>query len=606
MKKRVLLLATLLLMFVCLAFCSCQFAIPGLTPGTQAPSGGQTSDIKFENATVTYDGTPKSLVATNMPEGTVVTYTGNEKTDAGVYTVTATFTMPAGYAPVDPKTATLTIEKAEYALSGITFSDVSRPYNKVNQQLTAADIVGTLPAGVTATVSGTPIKNVGTSEFTLSFILSDELAKNYTISATYTATLTVTKADVDMNGVAFTDKTVKYSGTSNSITVTGQLPDGVSVSYVDNMLQGVGSIEATAVFSLTGSAAANYNVPEPMTATLTVTKGTIDVSSIKFENKVAVYNGHPITLEIGGNVSLVNLGIQSLRYENNTLSESGEVTATVHFVVNTALYEQPAPKTAKLKVIDCSDVAWDYSNALFYDGTEKTVLLKGLPEGVTAVYSNNKKTEEGFYTATATLTTVFEGQTVTLNYSVPQLQWQIAGHIADISGLSFTDATVVYNGLAQKILVNGELPEGITAINYTVKLNGLTYSAGIDAMVDVGTYVITASFEMEDGYAGVPSMIANFTINPCIIDMSAVAWDESMADIIGFAGETYTVTVLNLPEHVTANYEGNEIVFGNETTVTSIAKVTFTVDANYALPEGYELADFEWSVSQDPWTPSIK
>ena len=604
MKKRVLLLATILLVFVCFAFCSCNFAIPGLTPGTQ--SGGQSSDIKFENATVTYDGTPKSLVATNMPQGTVVTYTGNEQTDAGVYTVTATFTMPAGYAPVDPKVATLTIEKAAYTLPNITFADASRPYNKAYQQLTAADIVGTLPAGVTAIVTGTPIKDVGSSEFTLSFLLSDELAKNYTLTATKKATLTVTKADIDMSGISFADKTVKYSGSSNSITVTGKLPDGVSVSYVDNMLQGVGSVEATAVFSVAGSAAANYNVPEPMTATLTVTKGTIDVSSIKFENKVAVYNGRPITLEIGGNVSLINLGIQSLRYENNTLSETGEITATVHFVVNTALYEQPAPKTAKLKVVDCSNVEWDYWNAILYDGTEKEVLLKGLPEGVTAVYSNNKKTEEGIYTATATLTTVFEGKTVTLGYSVPQLQWQISAHIADVSGLSFTDASVVYNGLAQKIEVLGELPEGIAAIQYAVKLNGMTFSAGIDAMVNVGTYTITASFVMEDEYAQVPPMVATFTITPFVIDMSEVAWNTDLADIIGIAGETYTVTVLNLPEHVTASYEGNEIVFGTEDVVTSVAKVTFTADENYALPEGFALPDFEWSVSKDPWTPSIK
>lgn len=602
MKKRVLLLATILLVFACFAFCSC--SIPGLTPGTQG--GNQTADIKFENATFTYDGTPKSLAASNLPAGTVVTYAGNEQTDAGVYSVTATFTMPAGYAPVSPMTATLTIEKAPIALEGVSLNDASRPYNKSYQQLTVDDMVGTLPAGVTAIVMGTPIKDVGTSEFTLSFVLSNDLAKNYTVSATDTATLTVTKADVDMSGVSFADKTVKYSGTSNSITVTGKLPDGVSVSYVDNMLQGVGTTEASAVFSLSGSAASNYNVPEAMTATLTVTKGTIDVSSIKFENKIAVYNGRPITLEVGGNVSLINLGIQGLRYENNTLTEAGEITAKVHFVVNTELYEQPAPKTAKLKVVDCTTVAWDYSNAILYDGSEKEVLLKGLPEGVTAVYTNNKKTEEGIYTATASLTTVFDGKTVTLAYSVPQLQWQISAHIADISGLSFEEATVVYNGLAQKIGVVGELPEGIVSINYTVKLNGITYTPGIDGMVNIGTYVITASFVMEEEYAQVPPMVAEFTITPYVIDMSAVTWDIAMADIIGVAGRTYTVTLLNLPEHVKVTYEGNVIEFGSEDMVTSIAKATFEAEENYVLSEGFELPDFEWSVSKDPWTPSIK
>ncbi len=601
MKKRVLLCLALLLVFGCFALASCDF-LPATTPTTPAPT---VADIKFENATYTYDGTAKSLAATGMPEGTVVTYTGNEKTDAGVYTVTASFQMPAGYATVEPKTATLTINKAELVLEGISFPNVSRPYNKTNQVMSPADIVGTLPEGVIPEVEGTAISNVGSSEFTLTFALSDELKKNYNAPAEMKATLTVTKANIDMSGVSFDDKTVAYAGAGNSITITGTLPTGVGVSYVGNTLQGVGTTEATAIFTLSGAAADNYNVPEEMNATLTVTKGTVDLSKISFQDKIVIYNNRPVELTVSGNVSQIH-GVRDVRYENNVLNGHGEVTATVYFDVNTELYNQPKPMTAKLKVIDCSDIAWDYENAMLYDGTEKTVTLKGLPVGVTATYTNNAKTEAGAYIAEAKLYTEFGGQNIELNYSVPQLQWEISTHVADISGLSFPGAEVTYNGTAQKIGIVGELPEGIVSINYTVKRNGITYSEGIDAMVDAATYTITANFVMAEDYAQVPPLSTTFVIKPIVLDMSAVVWDASMKEVVGVAGTTYTVEVLNLPAHVTATYEGNEIEFGAQDSASATAKVTFTPDANYVLPENYSLADFAWSVVRDPWTPSVK
>lgn len=71
---------------------------------------------------------------------------------------------------------------------------------------------------------------------------------------------------------------------------------------------------------------------------------------------------------------------------------------------------------------DMSGVTWDYTEPLYYDGTEKTVVLTGLPEVLTPVYSGNAATEPGAYTATVTF--VYDEE----NYyqpSMSSLAWSI-------------------------------------------------------------------------------------------------------------------------------------------------------------------------------------
>ncbi|MBQ8166700.1 MAG: hypothetical protein IJZ96_06670, partial [Lachnospiraceae bacterium] len=75
--------------------------------------------------------------------------------------------------------------------------------------------------------------------------------------------------------------------------------------------------------------------------------------------------------------------------------------------------------------IDMSKVSWDYSTAFTYDGTEKKVVLKGLPEGVTATYTGNVATEAGKYTAKVTFVyddTLYELSDVT---DILSFDWEI-------------------------------------------------------------------------------------------------------------------------------------------------------------------------------------
>ena len=71
---------------------------------------------------------------------------------------------------------------------------------------------------------------------------------------------------------------------------------------------------------------------------------------------------------------------------------------------------------------DMSGVAWNYVEPFEYDGSDKTVELTGLPDGVTAEYTNAVASAAGSYTAHATL--IYDE----VNYEEPtvgDLEWEI-------------------------------------------------------------------------------------------------------------------------------------------------------------------------------------
>ena len=75
----------------------------------------------FEDAVYTYDGTLKTLTASNIAENVTVTYSNNTAIDAGVYNVVATF-VAEGHSPTQ-MTAKLIIQPAELEIKGLKVND---------------------------------------------------------------------------------------------------------------------------------------------------------------------------------------------------------------------------------------------------------------------------------------------------------------------------------------------------------------------------------------------------------------------------------------------------------------------------------------------------
>ena len=240
-----------------------------------APSGYYIEDVK-----TTY-GTAYVPATTYEVQNSAVTYSWEEISgegdsagekgtglpqDAGVYTVTANFAEDIDVVnkvcfPQGTAEFTVTVEKADYDMSGISFNDATYTYDGSEKTLT---IAGTLPDGVSVEYTTNSLIDAGSVEVTASF--TGDTA-NYNAIADMTATLTVEKADYDMSGISFNDATYTYDGSEKTLMIAGTLPDGVSVEYTTNSLTDAGSVEVTASF--TGDTA-NYNAIADMTAILTV------------------------------------------------------------------------------------------------------------------------------------------------------------------------------------------------------------------------------------------------------------------------------------------------------------------------------------------------
>ncbi len=104
----------------------------------------QLAGLVFESAVFEYDGTVKSLaVQGELPEGVTVSYTNNEKIDAGIYRVTATISGGERYGDL-VLTADLTITKAR--IEGIIFEDKTFVYDGTPKSIY---VTGSIPRGVT-------------------------------------------------------------------------------------------------------------------------------------------------------------------------------------------------------------------------------------------------------------------------------------------------------------------------------------------------------------------------------------------------------------------------------------------------------------------------
>ena len=233
---------------------------------TQAQKDGD--GIVFQDKTVVYNGEIQTIEATNVPEGVSVTYDAfeydrdiriNKVVNAGKYRIVAHFTdASANYKKIPDKQAVLTIEKANYDMSKIGLRDVSRVYDGTTYDA-KIDQEGELPMGVTPRYSylneaGEKVNSnaaAGTYTIVCDFVGGD--INNYNDIPSMKATLTVGKKTVNVsNLVTFESKVVNFDeNVTQSLAISGNLPQGVEVTYENNDKVYAGEYEVKAKFSTT-------------------------------------------------------------------------------------------------------------------------------------------------------------------------------------------------------------------------------------------------------------------------------------------------------------------------------------------------------------------
>ena len=385
------------------------------------------SGVVFADTTVTYDGESHSILATNLPNGVTVAYTGNAQTEAGEYTITATFTGDVNYNAIPSQTAKLVIEKAQVEKPAADTTEFV--YNAAAQTYTIA-------ASNLYTVAGNVQTNAGS--YTVAIVLKDkanyewadgtieDLAYNFAIA----------KATYDMTGVVFANKTVTYTGSAFSIEATN-LPAGVTVAYTGNAQTEAGEYTITATF--TGDV--NYNAIPSQTAKLVIEKAQVEKPAA--DTTEFVYNAAAQTYTIAAsNLYTVAGNVETLAgnytvtvtlkdKDNYEWTDETVTDLTFNFVIAKATYDMSGVVFADKTVV--------------YTGSVFSIEATNLPAGVTVTYENNGQTNPNVYTITAK----FAGD---LNYNaIPD---KTAVLIIKNSTLKFdTDAE---NDVADDIIISAE------------------------------------------------------------------------------------------------------------------------------------------------------
>ena len=460
------------------------------------------SSVVFTDTTVTYNGDTHSIEAQNVPNGLEVSYVGNRKINADVYTVTAKFTDKTGnYENPADMAATLTISKA--TLTGITFVDKTFTYDTKAHSL---KISGNIPTCVNVTYTNNDKVNANTYTVTASF---EDTSGNYIVPEDMSAKLVIEKATVSC--ISFEDKTFTYNGEKRSLAISGTLPEEVTVIYVNNGKINANTYNVTAIFSCeTG----NYIVPDDMTAVLTIKKAVYDMSNVTFENKTVTYDGKTHSLAVSDN--LPN-GV-SVSYTNNNKISADQYVVTATFTGDSINYyaidDMQAMLTINKATYDMSGVSF-VGGRFTYDGTQKFIYVTGeLPDGVTVNYNNNGQINANTYTVTAT----FTGDTENYN-KLPDWTASLIIDKAtyDMSGISFKNQTFTYDTTAKNALITGTLPNGVE-VSYVG--NGKT---------DVGAYTVTAKFNGDsNNYHLISNMTATLKINQAVPYIKEVSCNQSL------------------------------------------------------------------------------
>lgn len=237
-------------------------------------------EVIFESKTVSYDGQPHTIFATNVPDGIKVDYFNNTGTDVGTYNAIARFTSKDGRIIYKEKYATLTVtddgKNSEVDFSKLSMDNVTAKYDGSRHSVKLKD-ASLIPYGFVARYSNNDQINAG------KYVARCDIVNRKTNAIHYSlySNIIISKAEYDMTGVTFPSQTFPYvQGRTYTIEVQGDLPKGVSVTYQNNTARTAGSITtATANFHSSDS---NYEDPKPMQATLTISTDQTCVITVNY------------------------------------------------------------------------------------------------------------------------------------------------------------------------------------------------------------------------------------------------------------------------------------------------------------------------------------
>lgn len=332
-----------------------------------------------------------------------------------------------------------------------------------------------------------------------------------------------------MSNISFDDLMVMYDGTEHEVLINGELPEGVSVSYVNNKLTNPGSIEAEAIFTHNNP---NYNEIPSMKATLII--DIMYMVSIIYDSEKGTASG-------GGEY-----------HEGDTIYLKADPNDSVEFLgwyIDGKLVE-------------------DFVDYIFKMGS-KDIAVEAL--FVEVDQTGNYIIDGVKYYKKDDLTLAVRGYTSQLGENVKIVDHIGKMKVTELYGAAFTNA---------KGLVSITIPEGVTKIG-----NRAFYGASSLTNLYLPSSIESLGYTAFSGC----SMLENVYLNGTIMDWFEIALDGDTSNpmyygshLFVYSNDTYEeVTSIMIPEGVTAidDYRLMNITglvgISIPTTVTSIGQYAF-------------------------------
>ena len=520
-----------------------------------------------------YDGTPKRVYITNLPEGAAVEYEGAEETLAGKYLARAALT--GNYCFNGAAEHEWEIAKASYDMSYASWSDASAfVYDGGVHHVQ----LGGVPESLGIRYSGCEGRSAGEYTARASFVNPD--THNFNTPEDMTLLWKIDRRNIDMSGVrwdytgAFT-----YDGELKKVELIG-IPEGVYAEYENASAYDAGIYNAHATLRYDED---NLVAITPADCQWRILKRRIDISNVHWDySEPFVYDGREHSIFLAN----VPEGVD-VEYSGNTRLEAGKYAASATLIpADSNNYEVPEINGCTWSIskapIRLPELVWTDSSGFVYDGSDKSVeIINDLGDAVNVEYTGNRESGAGRYYAKAVFSAVDPD-----NFMAPEPKghsWSIDRARFDMSGAFWDhDDPMIYDGTPKSVWVAG-LPEGVS----TEYVNA--------SATDAGSYTAAAKFSVKDSSNyedDIPDMMLDWSIAKAEFDMSGVKWQQERE--FAYDGEARSIRLTGLPEGLTPEYRDNTAVAAGEYT----AKAGFTYDErNYEKPE---VASCHWVIDRTP------
>lgn len=338
------------------------------------------------------------------------------------------------------------------------------------------------------------------------------------------------------------------------------------------------------------------NASAASTGTSVKTLKRANASEFTYTTNEAVYTGLANRATVS---STVHNGQFALRYDGKSTAPTNVGTYTLTAVV-TAHGDYAATTvelgTWEIKPLEVT-LTWSGHATRNYNGSNSsvtaTVSNKAIAtDEVNVTVTGGTAANVGSYTATADALTGAAAGNYKLPGTKPTQAYTINAATINVGTDAFKDYTDVYDGNPHSIAVD---TSKITTVNnqpITIKYGTASGTYNLDA-APTATNVSdskTVYWQITAPNHKAATGTATITINKAAIDVSAFTWSTAVS--FPYDGNDHSVTLTNLPAHVTANYTNNAKKYvGNYT-----ARATLNYDAaNYMLTG--TLANCPWEIT---------